>query len=172
MNPRNVAGLVLLGTFIVACSTEAGGTGTGAETTNSEAAQTQPPPETETKKDDGKAQPGADAGVAPKGDDDDLDVGDDDDALPKGDDDDDVGAGGEVTAGGNRVASNNDCCFEGEYFECPDANACFGGFDVGACFEKCGADLACFSGCNEQLRSAGAPKGCTKKAAPANVRCN
>ena len=168
MNPRNVAGLVLLGTFIVACSTEAGGTGTGAETTNSEAAQTQTPAGTETKKDDGKAQPGADAGGAPKGDDD-LDVGDDD-ALPKGDDD--VGAEGEVTAGGNRVASNNDCCFEGEYFECPDANACFGGFDVGACFEKCGADLACFSGCNEQLRSAGAPKGCTKKAAPANVRCN
>lgn len=86
----------------------------------------------------------------------------------------DDGTDGQDGADGEpgRSASNNDCCFQGKYFECPNESACFGGFDVNACIAACNEDFDCTMGCVSELDSAGAPKGCTKKAPPAGVRCN
>ena len=64
------------------------------------------------------------------------------------------------------VGDGNDCCFNGKYFHCPNATACFGGFDLDACIQKCGADANCIEDCANQLDGTGAPQGCDANAAP------
>ncbi len=74
--------------------------------------------------------------------------------------------------GVNRVSINEHCCYGAQYFKCPDATACFGGFDVDACLSTCaGPASPCFSKCFEQEASAPAPKGCQAKAAPKGIDC-
>jgi hypothetical protein len=78
------------------------------------------------------------------------------------------GADGEA----GRIAVNGHCCYQGKYFACPDENACFGGFDLQACFAACGANIACFETCAEKIDTAGAPKGCrTGVTPPKGVDC-
>lgn len=160
MNIRNIAGLVVLGSLVLACSGSKDGAETQTPEANNEAAATVPAATTDAKTDEAKTTDTTDAksddaGAAPgKGDDD-----------GKADDDDDDDKGGDLGA------ANNACCFKGEFFECPDAKACFGGFDISACIDKCKADIDCFKDCANQLEGASAPKGCTKKAPPANIKC-
>lgn len=196
---RNIAGLVVLGSFIVACSTEAGGT--PEEQQGSESAETS---STDTAKKDTKKTdtskgtattdttaktddktglkvpgapnvniPGADGADGADGD------GFPGDDLPGADGTDGADgadgttiSNGEISTNGGHVASNGDCCFQGQYFECPNANACFGGFDVNACIDGCGNDFNCVMDCTSKLSTAGGPKGCTQKTPPANVKCN
>jgi hypothetical protein len=74
--------------------------------------------------------------------------------------------------GGIRQASNEHCCFNGQYLRCPDANACFGGFDINACLQNCRPGDACFEDCFTNLGTSGAPKGCDANAPqPPNVDC-
>lgn len=67
---------------------------------------------------------------------------------------------------GNRVSVGEHCCFNGRYLKCPDANACFGGFDINACLQACNPLDPCFEACFDKLNKASAPKGCDANAAP------
>ena len=71
------------------------------------------------------------------------------------------GEDGEV----GRVASNEHCCFEGRYLRCPNADACFGGFDIGACLASCFPGDPCFEACFDRLGQ-GTPRGCDADAVP------
>jgi hypothetical protein len=64
------------------------------------------------------------------------------------------------------VGNGNDCCFNGKYFKCPNPTACFGGFDLQGCIQKCGTDLDCIGGCTDQVDGTAAPQGCDANAAP------
>ena len=75
-----------------------------------------------------------------------------------GDDDDDL------------MPITNTCCVNGQFFACPNATACFGGFDLEGCEQAC-TDAKCMLACVDQLRNAGPPKGCTKATPPASVQC-
>jgi hypothetical protein len=147
--------LGLLGVFAVACGSAPTqvpepGAGQGATT------QAEPAP---AKKNDDAAKPAADA---PKTDAPKADASKKDEAAPlEADDDDDDDLGGDA---------QTVCCVNGQFFECPNAAACLGGFDINACVEAC-KDAKCFQDCASQAQNAGGPKGCTQKAPPAGVTC-
>jgi hypothetical protein len=69
-----------------------------------------------------------------------------------------------------RVSVDEHCCYGTTYFRCPNATACFGGFDLGACLSSC-ADGACEDACSASADAAGAPKGCRVTAPPVGVDC-
>jgi len=85
---------------------------------------------------------------------------------------------GGATKDGAAVARNPpadgagaDCCFNGQYFRCPDAKACTGGTDL-QCLIDCHPGEACWDECFAKLRSGGAPVGCDANAQPPpNVQC-
>ncbi len=70
-----------------------------------------------------------------------------------------------------RISVNEHCCYGATYFKCPNAAACFGGFDAEACLAKCGGNDACADACSAQEDAAGAPKGCQTMAPPKGVDC-
>lgn len=72
-----------------------------------------------------------------------------------------------------RSANNQDCCFDGTYYACPDTTACFGGFDVNACTAACEGDVDCIVACTHELETAPPPlASCKQSTPPAGVRCN
>jgi hypothetical protein len=72
-----------------------------------------------------------------------------------------------------RIAIDGICCYGGSYFACPNAAACYGGFDVNACLATCnGPEDPCFDACFAKEDSAGPPVGCTAGAAePPGIDC-
>ena len=56
-----------------------------------------------------------------------------------------------------RISVNEHCCYGATYFKCPNAVACFGGFDGEACLAKCGGNDARADACSAQEDAAGAP---------------
>jgi hypothetical protein len=78
------------------------------------------------------------------------------------------------STGGQRSASGTNCCVNGQYFQCPDEAACFGGFDINECLSTCSGPFdPCFDECFNGMNTAGPPKGCRSDVAPPpNVQCN
>jgi secreted trypsin-like serine protease len=79
-----------------------------------------------------------------------------------------AGGGG----GTSRSASGQNCCFNGQYFACPDTAACFGGFDVNACINGCNGSFDCTMNCLSRMGEVRPPtSACTKTSPPPNVQC-
>ncbi len=71
-----------------------------------------------------------------------------------------------------RVSVNEHCCYGGTYYKCPSSNACFGGFDIGACLDTCASPFEpCWDECFDKLSNAGPPAGCQQTAEPAGIDC-
>lgn len=169
MNIRHIAALVVLGSFAVACSSEVSKSepsseGTAADSksadSSSKSSASKKPAQTFTI----PQIPGFDAGAF--GDDDD-DNGNNGVVISNSGN----GNGSSINVSGDGDSSQNVCCYNGQYYDCPNAAACTGGFDVGACQQSCGSDVSCILDCVNKLEAAGGPVGCTVGTPPPNVQC-
>jgi hypothetical protein len=91
--------------------------------------------------------------------------------LPGAGDDDDGANGANGTSG--TISVGNLCCFNGQFFLCPNSNACLGGFDLDGCFQSCNpTDPACLQACASKAGASNGPVGCDANAKPpAGVDC-